>query len=73
MRTVWRIPLFLGWILICHQASGAYSVLEQHQNLTTYNLQSQRGVPISTVAGAPPGSDSPSKLSKELKQLLSQE
>ncbi|HET7625212.1 MAG TPA: hypothetical protein VFM25_08095, partial [Verrucomicrobiae bacterium] len=31
--------------------------LEIHQDFTTYNLQSQSGVPISNVTNNPPGSD----------------
>src|SRR4051812_23383925 len=49
-----RVP----WLLAAACLAGAtlYGT-EIDQNRTPYNLQSARGVPISRVAGTPPGSD----------------
>ena len=57
MRTLWKTSVLMGCLLACHAAMGIVLPLEVRQNLTTYNLQSRRGVPISAVTNNPPGSD----------------
>ena len=59
MQTPWRIPLLLGGLLAgLNTALAAISLpIEFRQDGIPYNLQSQRGVPIGTVVGTPPGSD----------------
>ncbi len=46
--------VLLGTLLF---GRAATTTLEFHQSQTTFNLQSDRGVPISTVFDSPPGSD----------------
>jgi hypothetical protein len=59
MRILWTHTIWLGCLLACPGASGAGLMLplEIRQASTPYNLQSLSGVPISTTAGLPPGSD----------------
>ncbi len=59
MRIPWKIPLLLGGLLVSQGAAGAaiQLPLEFRQESTLNNLQSQRGVPISSVLNIPPGSD----------------
>lgn len=56
-----RIPslssFLLGGLLAAPGAGGAVLPLELHQDSTPYNLQSDRGVPLSPEVGNPPGSD----------------
>lgn len=61
MQIRWKTSLLLGGLLAgITESALALTVtlpLEFRQDAVTYNLQSQRGVPISTVVGTPPGSD----------------
>ncbi|MCX6902649.1 MAG: hypothetical protein NTW03_04065, partial [Verrucomicrobia bacterium] len=59
MRIVWKIPLLLGGVLVsAGVAQGALQLpLQFSQDTMLYNLQSLRGVPISSVVSNPPGSD----------------
>ncbi|MCX6902634.1 MAG: hypothetical protein NTW03_03990, partial [Verrucomicrobia bacterium] len=59
MRIVWKIPLLLGGLLVCAGATyGALQLpLQFSQDTMLYNLQSLRGVPISSVSDNPTGSD----------------
>ena len=47
LLSTWAVP----------EAAAQALLLEIHQDLTPYNLQSRRGVPISTIPNVPPGSD----------------
>ncbi|MBM3880723.1 MAG: hypothetical protein FJ387_13575 [Verrucomicrobia bacterium] len=59
MRIPWNIPRLWGGLLVgVGTALAAIQVpLEFRQEKVTYNLQSQRGVPISSTVGTPRGSD----------------
>ena len=56
-------PTLCQWLVLAGLLAGAgrlsaqLTAVEYVQNGATYNLQSQRGVPLSTVVNVPPGSD----------------
>ncbi len=62
MKTLWIfrsavLPLLAGCLLCQGVRASTVLPLQLEQNYTTYNLQSGRGVPLSSVANTPPGSD----------------
>jgi hypothetical protein len=59
MKSFFRVILAAGVLVGDTTAAWAQVTLplEFHQDQTPYNLQSQQGVPISTITNVPPGSD----------------
>ncbi len=60
MKTFRLLPFALSWVLVSPGAlaqSLPLRTIEFRQSDTPFNLQSQRGVPISSTNGIPPGSD----------------
>ncbi len=57
MRRQWFISLLAAGLMLGPSAAQAGVTYEIHQDYTTYNLQSEGGVPISTTVGNPPGSN----------------
>ena len=57
MKAIHFSATLLGCLLMVLGARGQTLPWELRQNLTPYNLHSQRGVPISSVTNTPPGSD----------------
>ncbi|HXJ75475.1 MAG TPA: hypothetical protein VNM37_21650, partial [Candidatus Dormibacteraeota bacterium] len=56
-RTASISGILAGLLLLAARIQGQPLPLELHQNATLYNYLSQRGVPISSTVGNPPGSD----------------